>query len=153
GEDMNTLELTGLDGANPLAFLAAVGTLRLLEPALPGGCRMRWVRKGKWLPLLELSDDITEKAVVEHLHALLHRRGDSDAEKEAKAKQKVFDTATRAVKAAEERVKKRGLRGDERLKARQEEVDPLRVEAEAAKTAWLGALARAVPAFFLSLGK
>lgn len=47
------IRLTGLDGSNPLAFLAAVGTLRLLSlNTATAGARMRWVEAGVWQPEL-----------------------------------------------------------------------------------------------------
>jgi hypothetical protein len=44
--------LRALDGSNPLAFLAAVGTLRVLTMRLGHGVRMRWRRDGAWRPEL-----------------------------------------------------------------------------------------------------
>ena len=50
---MSGLVLTGLDGANPLAFLASLGTLRLATLCWPeAGIRMRWVRSNGWRPEL-----------------------------------------------------------------------------------------------------
>ena len=42
--------LSALDGSNPLAFLAAIGTLRLLHLEVGGEVKMRWVREGVWKP-------------------------------------------------------------------------------------------------------
>src|SRR5262249_28324651 len=53
------LQLTGLDGSNPLAFLAAVGTLRLAAQAFDGRARMSWVQAGRWIPLLHAPGGIT----------------------------------------------------------------------------------------------
>lgn len=45
--------LTALDGSNPLAFLAALGTLRLLSLYEPSTrVTLKWVRQGVWLPEL-----------------------------------------------------------------------------------------------------
>ncbi len=52
-----SVTLSALDGSNPLGFLAALGTLRLLsaeEPAL----KMRWIREGAWHPELVGIDDV-----------------------------------------------------------------------------------------------
>lgn len=52
----DTLSLTGLDGANPLAFLAAVGLLRVLDERTPADRprpRMRWREAGRWRPELQ----------------------------------------------------------------------------------------------------
>ncbi|MGH9631865.1 MAG: type I-G CRISPR-associated protein, Cas3-extension family [Bryobacteraceae bacterium] len=43
--------LRGLDGANPLGFLAAIGTARLLS-SQESQLRLRWVRDGAWRPEL-----------------------------------------------------------------------------------------------------
>lgn len=50
--DRNGVLLTGLDGSNPLAFLAALGTLRTLTVALPDEpVRMSWEQHdGAWRP-------------------------------------------------------------------------------------------------------
>ncbi len=42
--------LPALDGSNPLAFLAAVGTLRVLTLSVGRTMKMRWVRDGAWRP-------------------------------------------------------------------------------------------------------
>jgi len=48
-----SLVLSGLDGSNPLAFLAALGTHRLLSERWPGRrVRMRWVERNGWRPEL-----------------------------------------------------------------------------------------------------
>ena len=50
---MPEIELTGLDGGNLLAYLAALGTLRVLKAAEPGGdVRMKWVERGFWTPIV-----------------------------------------------------------------------------------------------------
>ena len=47
------LLLSGLDGSNPLGFLAAVGTLRILGDALGNSIRLGWrSTQGSWRPLL-----------------------------------------------------------------------------------------------------
>jgi hypothetical protein len=68
---MSTLELTGLDGANPLAFLAALGTLRLADLLHPGHARLRWTRRGKWTPRLELPDPVTQDTFLRRVHEQL----------------------------------------------------------------------------------
>ena len=63
------LLLSGLDGGNPLGFLAAVGTLRtvaLIEPT--SDWRMTWVgREAMWLPQISSQHAITPKALIELL--------------------------------------------------------------------------------------
>lgn len=46
---MSRIVLRGLEGSNPLAFLAALGTARLCE-LMWRGVRMRWVRESGWRP-------------------------------------------------------------------------------------------------------
>lgn len=54
---MNEVTLTGLDGANPLGFLAALGVLEVLhdrgEPA-----RIRWRDEGGWRPVISCDADL-----------------------------------------------------------------------------------------------
>lgn len=52
--------LIGLNGGNPLAYLAALGTLRLSTAAFPErNARMRWVcAKGGWRPEIALDGDL-----------------------------------------------------------------------------------------------
>lgn len=54
----NRLVLKGLDAANPLAFLAALGTLRSLERAWSDRkVKMRWVQHaGAWRPVITVAD-------------------------------------------------------------------------------------------------
>jgi hypothetical protein len=68
------LELTGLDGANPLAFLAAVGTLRTLTQAWPGRTvKMAWRLVGKWMPFLQVGGDaVAQDEALTVLHEQLN---------------------------------------------------------------------------------
>lgn len=59
------LLLPGLDGSNPLAFLAALGTLRGLTIAWPGRCvRLSWTLRDTWRPCLHVSDGVLDKEEV-----------------------------------------------------------------------------------------
>jgi CRISPR-associated endonuclease/helicase Cas3 len=53
------LSLPGLDGSNPLAFLAAVGAVLVADQLFPGA-RLRWDCLGKWEPVLELPAPVDE---------------------------------------------------------------------------------------------
>jgi CRISPR-associated endonuclease/helicase Cas3 len=57
--------LSALDGANPLAFLAALGTLRILTRSLPDhDLRLKWEqRSGAWRPILS-SDKPLDEAMI-----------------------------------------------------------------------------------------
>jgi len=65
-------ELVGLDGANPLAFLAAVGTLRGATLSFPDRCpRLRWKVSGKWTPEITFDGTLTREDFVHGLHQQL----------------------------------------------------------------------------------
>lgn len=64
------VELSGLDGSNPLAFLAAVGTLRALTLATSGaGARMGWRQStGAWRPVIVGAvEDLDPEVVLDRL--------------------------------------------------------------------------------------
>lgn len=69
----NGILLKGLDGSNPLAFLAALGTLRTLTLALPGeAVKMNWEQsEGAWRPRVRCSLSGDTDAMIERLHQLL----------------------------------------------------------------------------------
>lgn len=74
---MNTkLELTGLDGSNPLAFLAALGALRTLTLAWPERkVKMAWRLVWKWTPVLQIDGAmITREEVLAALHERLSNK-------------------------------------------------------------------------------
>src|SRR5579872_6164683 len=49
---MTDLLLTGLDGANPLGFFAALGILRVLARTLEASPKLAWRNVGRWRPVL-----------------------------------------------------------------------------------------------------
>jgi hypothetical protein len=62
---MRDIELTGIDGSNLLAYMAALGTLRVLTLAEPDRCvRMSWVDKGCWTPVVLGSTAVTAEELV-----------------------------------------------------------------------------------------
>lgn len=66
----DNIKLIGLDGANPLAFLAALGTLRKLTQAWPTkNVKMSWKTvDGSWRPVLYLSPEENEETIVQVLN-------------------------------------------------------------------------------------
>jgi hypothetical protein len=65
---MHEIELPGLDGGNLLAFLAALGTLRILaQSESDSSVQMRWVDHGFWRPVIHHSDLSTAAALVDKL--------------------------------------------------------------------------------------
>ncbi len=69
----NGILLVGLDGSNPLAYLAALGTLRTLTLALPDdNVRMDWTQHdGAWRPRIQCSLSPDADAIIAKLDELL----------------------------------------------------------------------------------
>jgi len=65
----NEIVLAGLDGSNPLAFLAALGTMRTLTNALPAiAVKMAWTQHGgHWSPVISLNRSFDEKELTQLL--------------------------------------------------------------------------------------
>src|ERR1035438_7960832 len=62
---MYEIELVGIDGANLLGYLAAIGTLRVLTLAEPrAGVRMRWAEKEWWTPVVCHSRIATQDELI-----------------------------------------------------------------------------------------
>jgi len=59
---MRQIPLHGLDGANPLGFLAALGLLRVLDArsSVTARPRLSWVDEGRWRPVLHLHADAAD---------------------------------------------------------------------------------------------
>ncbi len=74
----NELVLTGLDGTNPLAFLAALGTLHTLTTAWPDrDVRMGWtVTLGAWRPFLRIARGAHPDEIIETVNAHVPRTDD-----------------------------------------------------------------------------
>jgi len=71
--DSDGILLKGLDGSNPLAFLAALGTLRTLTLALPDETvRMSWQQhEGAWRPVLSIEGTYSVDELIEILDTQL----------------------------------------------------------------------------------
>ncbi len=70
-----SLPLVGLDGSNPLAFLAALGTLRTLSLALPDErVKMSWsAKQGFWCPSIHCPLEKDPEQFIAVLHAQLQQ--------------------------------------------------------------------------------
>ena len=70
---MSEFILKGLDGSNPLGFLAAVGTMRVVTAAWPTGrIGMSWKQfSGGWRPRLIIGYDLNENRFLEQLEKKL----------------------------------------------------------------------------------
>jgi hypothetical protein len=168
-EPMDSIVLSGLDGANPLGFLAALGTLATLHQAGETGARLSWKRAIAWQPVVSglspaaleavadapaiapskeaagmckiLADALRGKPVVEQAHV---RRQET---------QGAFDTARKSIKDKLEDIRGRRLSGKAKRDALDSEVNPLRAVCEAKRREWLEALRDAVPRADLAIGK
>jgi hypothetical protein len=63
---MNGIHLTGLNGANSLAYLSALGVLRLLSNSCPE-VRLSWTRSGQWTPVITGGMNLDENSLPERL--------------------------------------------------------------------------------------
>jgi len=68
---MTTFDLDGLTADNPLAFMAALGTLVVADRAWPGGqVQLAWSeRQGSWRPRLKVPGEVSHEEFLEMLHA------------------------------------------------------------------------------------
>lgn len=63
---MSGMVLRGIDAANPLAYLAALGAFRLLTSARPA-VQLRWVMDGVWRPEFLGAEDCDERVICDLL--------------------------------------------------------------------------------------
>ncbi|NKC10927.1 MAG: CRISPR-associated endonuclease Cas3'' [Gammaproteobacteria bacterium] len=72
------LPVAGLDGSNPLGFLAALGVLRTASTALPAHqISMYWEHAGIWRPVLRSVEPLDENILIESLHTALKSHQDA----------------------------------------------------------------------------
>lgn len=117
---MNTIRCEGLDGSNPLHFLAALGVLRLRERIAPG-VTMCWVRpQGVWNPelVMESTCDAFLPDVVEWLHELAKTTGiDPSARRAVETNKTALKRLNEQLKVerakVKEQIRQRGLTGDD----------------------------------------
>lgn len=155
GED--GLVLSGLDGGNPLAFLAALGAFRELSLVWPDrNVKMRWVRRGgAWRPELVMKETQTaseiSKILAEHMRCGF--AADPTLEDDRDRAQKKYAELRKEIKDLRDEIKKRGLKKKEKEAAEKEELPPLEKKANDARAAWLESLSRVVPFKEMRLGK
>jgi len=148
-----TLTLRGIDGANPLGFLAALGTLVVARAAGQATARLRWTRARTWVPVVERLAVAEEKAFCAvFADALQGKLVPDNAEKRRAEAEKAFKDARNAVKRKRDEIKKRRLQRDEQRAAVDCEVEPLQADCDRKRAAWLTALRDAVPRPELALG-
>lgn len=152
--EKNGVLLRGLDGSNPLAFLAALGTLRMLHLSMANETvRMSWEEhEGAWRPRLWCSLGQDEDAFIAHLHRATSVPSTATDAGE-KLLKKCVQEKKKAIKQAQQRLKSRRLKGNELRAAREAEIAPLELEHDTAKAEWLKTLSKVVPSPELSLGQ
>lgn len=145
------LLLTGIDGANPLGFLAALGTLVVLHQAGYRDARLAWQRGVAWQPVLAGVDEVADLAGV-LAQALAGSAVPEEAEaKRAQAEKRLADIKKR-IKDKKKEIKQRGLRGKDKKETEHAELAPLERKRDEAHQAFLKALREAVPRPELALG-
>jgi len=150
----HALVLTGLEGGNPLGFLAALGTLLVVRQEADPQARLGWRRTATWQPVLKGVSPADRNALCDAIAAGLRGHSVPDhAESTRIASQKDFDAIKKALKVKRDEIKKRRLRGKERKAVIDEEVVPLEREAHRTRSVWLKALRDAVPSPELALGQ
>jgi hypothetical protein len=150
---MSRLDLPALDGANPLGFLAALGTLTVLAET-DHSLKLGWRAGARWTPFLQ-SDALLDQETVKStsVNTLRGRAVPSDADNKRKSAQKAFDDAKKALKDARDDLKKRKLRGKDRDQVWEAEVKPKEQALAEARFEWLAILKDAVPSPELALGQ
>jgi len=149
----HSIELTGIDGASPLGFLAALGTLVVAREAGEAAVCLRWARSRTWTPVLDGLMTGERIALPELVAKGLRGKEISPcAEEKRKSAEGAHAEARTAVKKEMDKIKKESLRGEDRKKAIEECVRPLENVAEIKRGEWLVALRDAVQRPELALG-
>jgi hypothetical protein len=148
------VELTALDGTNPLGFLAALGTLVTLHGAGEANARLRWRLRGTWVPvILDVSAPAPPAFAALVASGLRGHAVPEDADSKRAEAQRMFEIASKAVEDKKKELRGRRIKGRERDAAIELEVRPLEQERERRREEWLQALGAAVPRPELALGK
>ncbi|HSH29655.1 MAG TPA: type I-U CRISPR-associated helicase/endonuclease Cas3 [Thiohalobacter sp.] len=152
-EATDPLLLTGIDGANPLGFLAALGTLVVLHQAGCTDARLAWRRGVTWQPTLTgLSMDYSTELAGVLAQALEGGTVTETAEAERAQAEKRLADIKKSIKDKKQEIKQRGLRGKDKKEVEQTELAPLKQARDKAHQALLKALRDAVPSPELALG-
>ncbi len=149
-----SLDLPALNGANPLGFLAALGTLVTARRAGEAEARLRWRRAVTWVPVLEHISACNPGALSAMVAEALRGRTVSDEEEKHRVEtQRAFDAAKKTVEDKKREIRTRGLRGKDRTEAIEAEVRPLEPDRDQKRRQWLDALKKAVSRPELAVGK
>jgi hypothetical protein len=145
-----------VNGANPLAFLAALGTLHSAAATNAGQTvAMSWTEGPLgWTPTIHgvpLDRSTLAQQIARHLNCPF--QPNERAELARQSAQNAFDTVRAKHRDAEARLKKQGLKGNERKAEENRVLEPLRAELAGLRAKWLESLAKSVPSLELALGK
>jgi hypothetical protein len=154
GSKSCSTELTGIDGTNPLGFLAALGTLVVARQAGESGACLRWERKRTWTPVLGGMTTSDGAELCKRLATALSGKPVlPEAEEKRRKAERVYAEARTAVKKEMEKIKNEGIKNrEDRNKAIEERVRPLEKDANSKRKDWLSVLKDAVPRPELRLG-
>jgi hypothetical protein len=106
---MTTFDLDGLSGENPLAFMAALGTLVVADRAWPGGqVQLSWSdRAGAWRPRLTVPGEVSREELLKTLHSGVHREPKADSKEALRGLDKAVAATKKNLKDANEIFKNR----------------------------------------------
>jgi hypothetical protein len=148
---MKEIELSGLDGTNPLGYLAALGVLRVMDGAVRiQSPTLRWDPES-WRPVLGVDGASSPDELVEILWSGLRRTPGKGVRETVEAKKAFEEAQVRARKKRDE-IKKRKLSRNEARAARDTELRPLQEEASRLRKIWRARLTESAPDPVMSLG-
>jgi hypothetical protein len=152
---VSALELPGLDGSNPVGFLAALGVFQTLSRFCDDIARLSWHDDaGRWIPVLHgRLDSVSEVASILANELKCPFAPNPNAEKTRERLQKVFDGKKTELKRAQDALKKKKLRGKERDDEHKRMIAPIEAEVAECRRQWLAALRACVPSSEMALGK
>ncbi len=151
-EPLHTLDLPALDGANPLGFLAALGTLTVLSETDPG-LKLGWHARARWMPILTSTKPFDESDILQRLAGKLRGQPvDAKAERKRERSQERLKTANRQLKKAQEALKALNLRGNQLKAERKRMVDPVSLRFEKRRRIARARRKVAVPSPELAIG-
>jgi hypothetical protein len=155
-DQQDGLLLPGLDGSNPLGFLAALGVLCCVDAATPNSVvKMSWIAsRSGWNPLLQgcpLNVSETTNLIASYLKLPIQL--DTAIDQKRGLSEQRFKEAKKKVEEAEKYLKQQRLQGKERDEAVKRDVKPLQDLLERRRTIWLRRLQHTVPSPEMALGK
>lgn len=152
--DLHSVKLTAINGANPLGFLAALGTLIVARQLGYPKARLGWERFVSWIPVLNCGSAVDPVTLCQTLaNGMRGKQIPGDAEEKRMEAQCSFDADKKALSDKLKDIKQRRLRGKDRKAVIDAEILPLREAVSEKRKAWLEALKNAAPRAELALGK